>query len=125
MEILKDQPIAAIADLQKAFFRAVQEKNLSFTKENIHEGFIFTSPRAIVLNKESFINNFVLNSDLLFDIFQSSDEQVVIAGNAGLVNCLVQVKLADQADFWERVTFALVNERSKWLILSMHATFIS
>jgi hypothetical protein len=124
MEILKDQSIAAITDLQKSFFRAVQEKHLPFTKENTHEGFIFTSPRAIVLNKEGFINHFILNPDLTFDIFQSSDEQVVIAGNAAVVNCLVQVKLSDQADFWERVTFALINERSKWLILAMHATFI-
>lgn len=125
MEIVKDQSTAAIDDLHKAFFLAMKKKDLASIKENIQDGFIFTSPRAHVLTKEKFINQFFLNPDLKFDLFQSSDEKLLIVGNAAVVNCLVEVKLADQTPFAERMTFSLVNQRNKWLIMAMHATFIS
>jgi uncharacterized protein DUF4440 len=124
MNTLKEQPTTAMADLSKAFFLAIQEKNIPFIMENTHHGFLFTSPRGVVLNKENFINNFVLNPDLRFEIFQASDDKVVIAGNASIVNALLQVKLENKTDFWERVTLTLVLEQSKWLILAWHATFI-
>ena len=124
MNTLKEQPAAAMTDLSKTFFRAIQEKNLSFIKQNTQQGFIFSSPRGALMNKETFINNFILNSELKFDIFQPSDEQVVISDNASVVNCLLQVKLTDQTGFWERVTLTIVNEENKWLVLAWHATFI-
>ena len=125
MEIVKDQATAAIDDLQKAFFLALQKKDLPSIKENIQDGFIFTSPRALVLTKEKFINQFFLNPDLKFELFQSSDEKLLIVGNAAVVNCHVDVKLADQTAFSERMTISLVHHRNQWLLIAMHATFIS
>lgn len=84
---------------------------------------LFALP-AVVLNKEKFINNFVLNPDIKFEIFQLSEEKVVIINHTAILHCLVQVKPVDKDDFWERVTFTLVKEDGKWLILVMHATFI-
>jgi hypothetical protein len=124
MEILKDPSISVLIDLQKAFLKAALEKNGDFIEENVQKDFIFTSPRTVVLNKEGFIKTFVLNPDIRFEVFQSSDEKVVIAGDTGVVNCLVQARPANQADLWERVTFTFVNEAGGWMILTMHATFI-
>lgn len=119
-----EQQTTTIIDLQKAFLTAALEKNDFFIADNLHPEFIFTSPRAVVLNKEKFINNFVLNPDIKFEIFQLSEEKVVIINHTAILHCLVQVKPVDKDDFWERVTFTLVKEDGKWLILVMHATFI-
>ena len=113
-----------ITDLQKELLKAALEKNGAFMEENLHTEFIFTSPRAVVLNKESFIKNFVLNPDIKFEIFQLSDEKVVIADHTAILHCLVQVKPVGQVDFWERVSFTLIQKAGKWVTISMNATFV-
>ena len=92
--------------------------------ENLHEEFIFTSPRAVVLLKEGFTRDFVLNPDITFEVFNLSEAKVAITGKTAVVNCLVHVRPVGKADFWERVTFTLAMEGNKWLTLAMHATFI-
>jgi len=113
-----------VVNLQKELLKAALEKDGAFMDKNLHQEFIFTSPRAVVLNKKTFITNFVLNPDIRFEIFQLSDEKTVIIGHTAILYCLVQVKPVGQADFWEKVTFTSVQEDGRWLTLAMHATFI-
>jgi hypothetical protein len=116
--------VLPVKDLQKAFLQAVLEKDAAFMQNNVHENFVFSSPRAAVLNKEGFIKHFALNPDLGFDIFHSSEEQVIIIDHTGVVNCLLQVRPLAQKEFWERVTFTFVSDGQQWWILAMHATFL-
>lgn len=109
---------------QKTFFEALLNKNASFMNENLHEDFIFTSPRAVILNKEGFIQNFCFNLNLTFEVFQSSDENAIIIDSTSILYCLVQVKISEQTEFWERITFALIKKDDKWLTLTMTATFV-
>jgi hypothetical protein len=118
------QQTAAIVQLHTELLSAALNKNGAFMHEHLHHEFIFTSPRAVVLNKDGFINRFVLNPDIKFDIFRLTDEQVIVAGNTGILYCQVQVKPVAQPEFWEKVTFTSVKESNKWLIITMHATFI-
>ncbi|MDN5285749.1 MAG: hypothetical protein JWR38_2023 [Mucilaginibacter sp.] len=120
-----EQLIAAVIDLQKIFLKAAMDKNSSFMTDNLHTEFIFTSPRAVILNKEGFTNDFVLNPNIKFEIFELTDEKAIIIDNTAIVYGLVQAKPVGQADLWERVTFALIKEDDKWLILTMNATFIA
>ena len=46
---------------QDAFYNASLTKDASFMAANLHEDFVFTSPRAVVLNKQSYTNDLVLN----------------------------------------------------------------
>jgi hypothetical protein len=118
-----EQEVTEVISLQKAFLKAAREKNDSFMHEKLHPQFIFTSPRAVILNKDSFTKNFVLNPDVKLEVFQLMNENVVIIGDTGLLHCLVQVKVAGQEDFWEIITFTLIKEGGNWLNLAMHATF--
>jgi hypothetical protein len=109
---------------QKILLQAIVDKNASLIQEKVHEQFIFTSPRAVVLNKENFVQYFTSNPEMKFEIFQLSDEHIVIIDNIAILHCLVQVKLINQPDFWERVTFTLINQIDTWLTLTMNATFV-
>jgi len=118
-----EQQVTEVTSLQKAFLKAAREKNDSFMHEKLHPQFIFTSPRAVILNKDGFTEKFVLNPDVKLEVFQLMNENVVIIGNTGLLHCLVQVKVAGQEEFWEIITFTLIKEGGNWLNLAMHATF--
>jgi len=118
------QPTDGIIDLQKSLLQAMLEKDDQFIDENLHEEFFFTSPRAVTLNKNAFIKTFAFNPDMNLEIFQLSDEKLVAIGRTALLHGVVQVKFANQAEFLERVTFALVKVADRWLTLSMNATFI-
>ena len=113
-----------IVALQKALLQAALEKKQGFMDEYLHPEFVFTSPRAVVLTKETFIKNFVLNPDIRFDIFELTEEKTVTLDDTAVLHCLVQVRPAGQAEFWERVSFTLVQEAGKWQTLSMNATFV-
>ncbi|XZF14020.1 DUF4440 domain-containing protein [Chitinophagaceae bacterium MMS25-I14] len=113
-----------IVNLQKDLLKAALEKEPGFMEENLHSEFVFTSPRAMVLNKETFIQNFVLNPAVQFDVFQLTEAKTITMDHTAILHCLVQVKPVGQPEFWERVSFTLVQEADKWQTISMNATFV-
>ena len=82
MQTVSEQQTLLLTDLEQALLTAALQKNGSFMDENLHEEFIFTSPRAVVLFKEGFTRDFVLNPDIKFEVFNLSE-----ACNLYSLNC--------------------------------------
>jgi len=91
--------------------------------DNLHDEFVFTSPRAVVMNKQSFINDFVSNPDVHLEIFESLEENIRVVGTTAISTGIVQARFQKKDVFKVRVTLIFVYNED-WKILAFQETFI-
>ena len=110
--------------LQDQFYQAIIAKDGSFVMNVLHKDFVFTSPRAVVLKKESFVNDFVLNPSVIMDIFESKEEHISLGENVAICTGITQAKFKDKDGFLVRVTLVFVNTNLNWQLIAFQETFI-
>jgi len=123
MENISDQP-KVITALTKAFMKASLEKNNEYMVAHLHEQFIFTTPRGVLLDKQSFSTNFVLNEGVRLELFELSEEKVFIVNSTAVLNGIIQIRFKGAEDQFERMTVTFVHDNNEWLMLAMQGTFI-
>jgi len=116
-----DQP--GILIKQNAFYKSSLNKDREFMVDNLHDEFVFTSPRAVVMNKQSFINDFVSNPDVHLEIFESLEENIRVVGTTAISTGIVQARFQKKDVFKVRVTLIFVYNED-WKILAFQETFI-
>jgi len=109
---------------QDAFYNASLTKDASFMTTNLHEDFVFTSPRAVVLNKQSYTNDLVLNPAVKLDVFESIEEKIVIAETVAISSGITHAKFKDKDLFAVRVTMTFVYSNQDWQLIAFQETFI-
>jgi len=109
---------------QDAFYKASLIKDGTFMTGNLHEDFVFTSPRAVVLNKRSYTNDFVLNVAVQLEVFESVEETIVIAGTTAISSGIVQARFKNKGMMAARFTMTFVYYNQDWQIIAMQETLI-
>ena len=92
--------------------------------EGLHDSFVFTSPRAVLLNKRSYTDDFVLNTGVQLEIFESIEEEIAVVGTTAISTGIVHAKFKDKDLFKIRVTMTFVYNNSNWQLLAFQETFI-
>jgi len=93
--------------------------------EHLHQEFIFTSPRAVVLHKDAFIKDLVINPAVQLEVLEIvKEEKVVACGTAAVLSGTAKGKFKDKDQFWVRITSTFVYNGSRWELLALQETFI-
>lgn len=109
---------------QDAFYNASLIKDGTFMDTNLHDDFVFTSPRAVVLNKQSYTNDFVLNPTVQMDIFKSVEEKIVVVGTVAICSGITHAKFKDKDVFTVRVTMTFIFNNDDWQLIAFQETFV-
>ncbi|MBS1690225.1 MAG: nuclear transport factor 2 family protein, partial [Bacteroidetes bacterium] len=104
-----------ISLLHRNILSAICAKNGDFMPDNLHHEFIFTSPRAVVLHKDAFINDLVINPAVQLEIFEIiEEEKVVVCGTAAVLTGTAKGKFKGKDQFLVRITSAFAYTGSHW-----------
>lgn len=123
MNSLKDQT-NEVKCLQDQFYQANIAKDSNFMLNTLHDDFVFTSPRAVVLKKEAFVNDFVLNPSVMMDIFEPEEDNISVIENVAICTGITKAKFKDKDPFLVRVTLVFIHSNLKWQLIAFQETFI-
>ena len=124
MELVQTQK-AQVSSILDAFFQAAVAKDGAFMTENLHDEFIFISPKAIELRKQPFTNDFVLNPAVHLEIFEPAEtHQTSIVGDTALSFGVLLAKFKEGQPFKVKVSIILVHQDAGWQLLAMQETYI-
>ena len=113
-----------IKQLQDAFLKAALQKDGVFLAHNLQAYFTFVSPKAVVLNKQAFINDFALNPAVQLDIFECVEQEIHIVGMTAISSGIIHAKFKDKGLLKIRAIITFVIDQSGWQILSMQETYM-
>lgn len=113
-----------IRQSQDKFLAASLRKDASYVKDYLHEEFVFTSPRAVLMNKQSFINDFVSNVDVHLEVFEIIEENTSIIDKTAVSTGIIKAKFKGKELFNVRMTTVLININDNWLMLAFQETII-
>lgn len=110
--------------------RAIKEKDGNPLRAIIEDNLSFTSATAEVWNKARFIDGFVLNPQIGFPEFNSSERVVRLYEKTAILTALYHIRItrkpgADPEELYERVTETYIKINSKWKLMAMQATFVT
>lgn len=110
--------------LNDQFYQATIAKDGNFIINLLHKDFVFTSPRAIVLKKESFVNDFVLNPSVMMDVFELEENHISLDENVAICTGVTKAKFKDKDGFLVRVTLVFIYKNFNWQLIAFQETFI-
>jgi|GEM_PF-1574355 len=114
-----------ISLLHKNLLNAICAKNGDYMPEHLHQEFIFTSPKAVVLHKDAFIKDLVINPAVQLEVLEIvEEEKVVVCGPAAVLSGTAKGKFKDKDQFLVRITSTFVYNGSRWELLALQETFI-
>jgi hypothetical protein len=114
----------SIQQRQDNFFRAVMAKDSTYLSAYLHEGFVFISPRAVVLSKPAFIEDFIRNASVQMDIFYAVESLFAVVGTTAVSRGIADAKFRDKDVFKVYYCMTFVLEGTEWKLLAMQETFI-
>ncbi|MBS0030102.1 nuclear transport factor 2 family protein [Chitinophaga sp. 22321] len=124
----QDMQTQEILDVNRQLFKGTAEKTEAMIRENIADGFLFTTANADVLDKEGYIKGFALHPSIKISLLSTSDEHVTISGSTAILIGVAHIRIAmnDEAprDLLERITGTYILADGHWKMLAMHATYI-
>ena len=81
---LTDQRNAA-SDQVNAFLKASITKDVAFMEENLHDDFLFTTPRGTLFDFNSFFSGFLENPAISIEVFELVSHRVNLIAGIALV----------------------------------------
>ena len=109
---------------QDAFFRATLDKDSAYMNANLHEDFVFISPRAVVMRKPAFIADFIGNAAVQMDIFAPVESVTTLADATAVFSGVANAKFRDKDPFKVYYSMTFVYQGADWQLLAMQETFI-
>lgn len=122
MKNIRDQSNEAITDVN-AFIKASIEKDMGFMEQNLHEDFLFTTPRGTLFTKESFLSDFVSNTKFTVELFELLQQKVVLIDKIAVLNGIIKIRFKGQEEQYERMTVVLIIKEDKGMIVNIQGTF--
>ncbi|MET3877736.1 DUF4440 domain-containing protein [Chitinophaga sp. OAE865] len=117
-----------ILDVNRQLFKGTAEKTEALIRENIADGFLFTTANADVLDKEGYIKGFALHPSIKISLMSTSDERVTISGSTAILTAIAHIRIAknDEAprDLLERITGTYILAGGRWKMLALQATYV-
>jgi len=115
---------AAIENSVDVFFEALRNKNAEVSNQLLHDAFVFTSPRGVVMNKGSFVGDFIEVPSIQFDYVKLEEQHSVTISETGMCTGKLAVKFKDKDDMKLRFTLVFVSRATKWQVLAFHETLV-
>ena len=109
---------------QDAFFHATLDKDSAYMNANLHDDFVFISPRAVVMRKPAFLADFIGNAAVQMDIFAPVESVTTLADSTAVFSGIADAKFRDKDPFKVYYSMTFVHHGADWKLLAMQETFI-
>ena len=109
---------------QDAFFRATLDKDSAYMNANLHDDFVFISPRAVVMRKPAFLTDFIGNAAIQMDVFSPAESSTTLVGATAVFSGIADAKFRDKDPFKVYYSMTFVHQEADWKLLAMQETFI-
>ncbi len=126
-EIKKDHEVLMIELNQYLELRAdaLINKNVDFFNETLHDNFLYTNSSGNTLNKQEYINNYLLSKKFNWKNQEMQDKKIMVHGNFFIIKCIIH-DVFDYEDYQFDVNFkstqVFKNEDDKWIYLVGHTS---
>lgn len=122
MKSIQDQSNEAVTHVN-TFIKASIEKDMGFMEQNLHEDFLFTTPRGTLFNKNSFLSDFVSNPKFTLQLFELLQQKVILIDKIAIINGIIKIRFKGQEEQYERMTVVLILKEDKGMIVNIQGTF--
>lgn len=122
MKNIRDQSNEAITHVN-TFIKASIEKDIGFMEQNLHEDFLFTTPRGTLFNKNSFLSDFVSNPKFMIELFELLQQKVILIDKIAVLNGIIKIRFKGQEEQYERMTVVLILKEDEGMIVNIQGTF--
>ncbi len=92
-------------------------------EQNLHEDFLFTTPRGTLFNKNSFLSDFVSNPKFTLQLFELLQQKVILIDKIAIINGIIKIRFKGQEEQYERMTVVLILKEDKGMIVNIQGTF--